>query len=53
MELKIFELPNDENLLILEEKFCELVNRYRKNPTDLDPVELDYMDWANNVLIGI
>lgn len=50
MEYKIFEFPTEvDGLKAVEEKLCELMVKYRDGP--LDPIELDYMDWANSVVM--
>ncbi len=50
MENKVFQFPSLEKdgVKAVEEKFCELLNRYREEILDLE--ELDFMHYANNVL---
>jgi hypothetical protein len=51
MEYKTFDFPTTaDGIHTVELKFCELMNKYRSNPNTLDPAELDFMDWANNVI---
>jgi len=51
-EVKIFNFPTEnDGIHAVEEKLCELLIRYRTNPNNLDPLEIDFMDWANSVLI--
>ena len=51
MEYKVYEFPTKrDGLHAVEEKLCELLTQYREDPKALDPAEVDFIDWANNVL---
>ena len=52
MNYKIYNFPTEEDgVQLVEKKLCELIVKYRENRDSLDPIEVDYMDWANSVLI--
>lgn len=54
MDYKMYVFPTLEHgVIAVEEKLCELLLKYRENPKALDPIEVDYMDWANTVLQAI
>lgn len=51
MDYKLYNFPTEtDGLNLVEQKFCELYAKYR-NQEKLDPIELDYMDWANSVIV--
>lgn len=50
MEIIVHKFPTlNEGLIKVEETFCDMLNKYRNGET-LDTEELDWFDWANNVL---
>ena len=52
MNYKIYNFPTEEDgVHLVEKKLCELIVKYRENRNSLDPIEVDYMDWANSVII--
>ena len=52
MNYKIYNFPTEEDgVQLVEQKLCELMVKYRENQNSLDPIEVDYMDWANSVII--
>jgi hypothetical protein len=54
MDYKVYNFPTEEDgVQLVEEKLCELLVKYREDKTSLDPIELDYMDWANSVIISV
>lgn len=47
----LYKFPTvEDGLQNVEIKFCELLNKYREDKASLDPVEIDYMDWANTFI---
>ena len=51
MEFRIFSLPTErDDIRIIESRWCELNTKLR-NGEQLDDVELNWMDTANNWLI--
>ena len=52
MELTIFTFPDPvkDGTGKVEETYCNLLSR-KRNGEPLNPEELDWMDWANNVII--
>lgn len=52
MNYKIYNFPTEEDgVQLVEQKLCELMVKYRENQNSLDPIEVDYMDWANSVIM--
>lgn len=52
MNYKIYSFPTEEDgVQLVEQKLCELIAKYRDNKESLDPIEVDYMDWANSVIM--
>ena len=53
-EVLIFKFPDfrSDNRMVIERKYCELINDYR-NGEPLDPEVLDWMDSANAYLISM
>jgi hypothetical protein len=52
MNYKIYNFPTEEDgVQLVEKKLCELIVKYRENRDSLDPIEVDYMDWANSVIM--
>ena len=52
MNYKIYNFPTEEDgVQLVEQKLCELMVKYREYQNSLDPIEVDYMDWANSVII--
>jgi len=52
MDYKIYNFPTKEDgVQLVEQKLCELIRKYRNNRDSLDPIEVDYMDWANSVIM--
>ena len=52
MDYKIYNFPTEEDgVQRVEQKLCELIGKYRNNRDSLDPIEVDYMDWANSVIM--
>jgi len=52
MDYKIYNFPTEEDgVQLVEQKLCELIGKYRNNRDSLDPIEVDYMDWANSVIM--
>jgi len=50
MELRIFDLPTpNDDTNIIERRWCELNTKFR-NGDELDEVEINWMDSANNWL---
>jgi len=51
MDYAMYKFPTQEDgVQLVEQKLCELMSKYR-NHENLDPIELDYMDWANSVML--
>jgi hypothetical protein len=51
MDVKVFKLPTIESGVgIVEQKYIEVLNKYRSGEV-LDPEVIDWMDYANNVLL--
>ena len=54
MDYKVYNFPTeDDGVHLVEEKLCELLVKYREDRTSLDPIELDYMDWANSMIMAV
>lgn len=54
MDYKIYDFPTAEDgVKLVEEKLCELMVKYRNDSDSLDPIELDYMDWANTIVMAV
>jgi len=54
MNYKIYNFPTEEDgVQLVEQKLCELMAKYRENQNSLDPIEVDYMDWANSVIMTV
>ena len=52
MPYKIYNFPTEEDgVQLVEQKLCELIVKYREDHDSLDPIEVDYMDWANSVIM--
>ena len=52
MDYKIYNFPTEQDgVQLVEQRLCELLVRYRYNKDSLDPIEVDYMDWANSVIM--
>ncbi len=53
-ELTVFNFPTlKDGVELVEKKLCELLNKYREDKNNLEPEEIDYLDWANSALISI
>lgn len=53
MEIEVYNFPTlADGRIAVEEKYCELVNKYR-NGESLKPEALDWMDAANNWLMTV
>jgi hypothetical protein len=51
MDYKLYNFPTEnDGIASVEQKLCELYAKYR-DQGKLDPVELDYMDWANTIIM--
>ena len=51
MDIQIYDLPTvDAGTDILEKKYCEVLNRYRRGEKLAIEV-VDWLDYANNILI--
>jgi hypothetical protein len=54
MKYKVYDFPTTEDgFSKVEKKLCELMTQYRNNQKSLDPIEVDYMDWANTVIMSV
>jgi len=52
MDYKIYNFPTEQDgVQLVEQRLCELLVRYRYNKDSLDRIEVDYMDWANSVIM--
>lgn len=53
MDVEMYTFPTlTDGRIAVEEKYCELINKYRNGET-MDPVVLDWMDTANNWLMTV
>ena len=51
MTYNVYRFPTvEDGINAVEQKLCELLAKYREDRSSLDPIELDYMDWANTVV---
>ena len=51
MNVEVYKFPTlTDGRIAVEEKYCELINKYR-NGESLDPEVIDWMDSANNWLM--
>jgi len=51
MDVEMYTFPTlTDGRIAVEEKYCELINKYR-NGEAMDPVVIDWMDTANNWLM--
>lgn len=51
MDYRLFNFPTvKDGIGAVEHKLVELMEIYRTDSRVLDPIELDYMDWANTVI---
>lgn len=51
MDIRVFDLPTvDDDINVIERAYCALKTKYR-NGEELDEVEFNWMDTANNWLI--
>lgn len=54
MDYEVHKFPTiEDGIKPVEAKLCEIMVKYREHPESLDPVDLDWMDWANNVLMSV
>ena len=54
MDYAVYRFPTiKDGVKAVEQKLCELLVKYRDDNTSLDPIELDYMDWANTVIVAL
>ena len=52
MNYKLYDFPTEaDGVNSVEQKLCELMVKYRNDQDSLDPIEVDYMDWANSVIM--
>jgi hypothetical protein len=53
MDYTVYRFPTEEDgVALVEEKLCELMVKYRDNQESLDTIEIDYMDWANTIMLS-
>lgn len=53
MEYEVYKFPTvEDGVKAVEQKLCELIIKYREDTTSLNQLELDYMDWANTVVMA-
>lgn len=50
MQIEMFSLPTKDDIMAVEQKYCEVYNAYR-NGERLEPEVLDWMDTANTWLM--
>lgn len=54
MNYEMYRFPTvKDGVKAVEQKLCELLSKYREDNKSLDPIELDYMDWANTVIVAL
>lgn len=54
MDYRVYRFPTEEDgVRVVEAKLCELMAKYREDQASLDPIELDYMDWANTIVMSL